>query len=747
MVMVCKQVFLGYEDDYGNKEYETVCEDDGTENPDTTTQDPNENFIPSWENRTVADTPFDYNEFIRTHPDFADGIASSGLTDAEKATIAELKKDPSVFDKILKQGRAVFVNSDGTLNWAALATTGLAVKNMISGQGSSAGYNKAVPVVDATRAQLQYDDPNRAPGSGGRQYFTDTQYSKTGDPVASAAAKTATEGQAAGILGAYRPVAAPAVNPWAGKMKTSWNSAPVAAKTNAANTTAASENQTDYNKTFEGIQQLLGGTGSQGIPDEYKKYVNVDDTGVAAPGTSIGDFSGTTDKRQRQGPGSIVDEGFSKVYNPQTPEEIAAGQRVSPAYLDEKIAANSQTAKSQAGDMQKMADSMQRQYAQGGLMAAHGRYLQGGTDGMADKIPSSIDGDQPAALSHGEFVIPADVVSHLGNGNSDAGAEKLYQMMARIRKARTGNSDQGKKINPDKFMPGGLANSSYATGGNVQHFDTGGIPLDVSTSKGLAPWAGDYVTNMLGEGAALAKAPMQVYGGPLTAGASNLQQQGFAGISDVAQAGYDPAKFTSGTFDTAAATKYMNPYLQASLNPQLAEARRQSEITQLGNAGRATQAGAFGGGRQAIMDAESQRSLGANLANITGTGYNTAYDKAQQQFNTEQGRSMDAQTAEEASRKYSADYGLKSLSDLMAAGATERGIAAEGIAADKKQFEEQAAHPFNMVEFQRKLVEGLPIGSSTVSTNPDDISKIKSDIAGLAAMYQTLSNLGIKTAN
>jgi hypothetical protein len=647
MVMVCTQVDTGTTDDYGDRVYETQCADDGTENPDTTTQDPNENFIPSWENRTVADTPFDYNEFIRTHPDFADGIASSGLTDAEKATIAELKKDPSVFDKILKQGKAVFVNSDGTLNWAALATTGLAVKNMISGQGSSAGYNKAVPVVDATRAQLQYDDPNRAPGSGGRQYFTDTQYSKTGDPLASSAAKTATEGQAAGILGAYRPVAAPAVNPWAGKMKTSWNSAPATA---ADSTSAAGETAQAGLRSIPTAEQLRD------------------------PNFKIG-------------------------------------------------------------------------MANGGLMAAHGRYLQGGTDGMADKIPSSIDGDQPAALSHGEFVIPADVVSHLGNGNSDAGAEKLYQMMARIRKARTGNSDQGKKINPDKFMPGGLANSSYATGGNVQHFDTGGIPLDVSTSKGLAPWAGDYVTNMLGEGAALAKAPMQVYGGPLTAGASNLQQQGFAGISDVAQAGYDPAKFTSGTFDTAAATKYMNPYLQASLNPQLAEARRQSEITQLGNAGRATQAGAFGGGRQAIMDAESQRSLGANLANITGTGYNTAYDKAQQQFNTEQGRSMDVQNAEEASRKYSADYGLKSLSDLMAAGATERGIAAEGIAADKKQFEEQAAHPFNMVEFQRKLVEGLPIGSSTVSTNPDDISKIKSDIAGLAAMYQTLSNLGIKPAN
>ena len=81
--------------------------------------------------------------------------------------------------------------------------------------------------------------------------------------------------------------------------------------------------------------------------------------------------------------------------------------------------------------------------AHGGLMAASGRYLRGDTDGMADKIPSSIDGTQPAKLSHGEFVIPADVVSHLGNGNSDAGANVLYKMMDRVRKARTGTTRQG----------------------------------------------------------------------------------------------------------------------------------------------------------------------------------------------------------------------------------------------------------------------------------------------------------------
>ena len=91
--------------------------------------------------------------------------------------------------------------------------------------------------------------------------------------------------------------------------------------------------------------------------------------------------------------------------------------------------------------------------AAGGMPAAQGRYLGGPTDGMADKLPANIDGKQEARLSHGEFVIPADVVSHLGNGNSDAGAQRLYDMMDRIRKARTGTSKQGKQISPDKYMP------------------------------------------------------------------------------------------------------------------------------------------------------------------------------------------------------------------------------------------------------------------------------------------------------
>ena len=82
-----------------------------------------------------------------------------------------------------------------------------------------------------------------------------------------------------------------------------------------------------------------------------------------------------------------------------------------------------------------------------------GRMLKGPGDGMSDSIPGVIGGKQPARLADGEFVVPADVVSHLGNGSTDAGAKQLYSMMDKVRKARTGKKAQGKQINPRKYMP------------------------------------------------------------------------------------------------------------------------------------------------------------------------------------------------------------------------------------------------------------------------------------------------------
>jgi len=97
------------------------------------------------------------------------------------------------------------------------------------------------------------------------------------------------------------------------------------------------------------------------------------------------------------------------------------------------------------------------QYAAGGVAdlggySDGGRMLKGPGDGMSDDIPATIANKQPARLANEEFVVPADVVSHLGNGSSEAGAKVLYKMMERVRKARTGNKKQGKQIDPEKYL-------------------------------------------------------------------------------------------------------------------------------------------------------------------------------------------------------------------------------------------------------------------------------------------------------
>jgi hypothetical protein len=651
-MQVCDQVYNPRTD-----EYEEFCYDDGTvDTIDFTGGESQDYDLTSSE--ALAGQGFLQDEVGNAYKiddsgnlTFKDSAGTDFTYNAEKGGFTD--KDGnfaggnnSLLSYVKKYGSKALdlLKTNGKFDPAKLLTVGIGAYKLATDKDEG-GYNVPVPKLDAVTQQIEYNDPNRRPGSAGRQYTTDPRYVKQGDATSLAAAQAASDAQKAGILAAYKPAAAPpAVNPYAGQMAMKYNTPATTAATTPTGTSA----------------------------------------GIAAIPTQQ--------------------------------------QLMDPNYKINSIG---------------MAD--------GGIAMAKGRYLDGDTDGMADKISTTIDGDQEAALSHGEFVIPADVVSHLGNGNSDAGAKKLYAMMDRIREARTGTKEQGKKINPDKFLAaasGGLA-AAYAGGGSVQKFQEGGIPLDTSKTSTLSPWAGDYVTNMLGKTQALTEAPMQTYGGPLTAGASNLQQQGFAGISDVTKGGFNPATFTSGTFDTAAANKYMNPYLQASLQPQIDEARRQSQITQQANAAKMTQAGAFGGSRGAIMDAETQRSLGANLAGITGAGYNKAYDAAMGQFNTEQGRGLDTQKATEESRRYSADFGLKSLSDLMRAGETQRGIEAEGITADKRQFEEQQARPYTNLEFQRKMLTDLPIGASTTSVNQDTLSKLQTDIGGLASLYQKLANLGI----
>jgi hypothetical protein len=174
-----------------------------------------------------------------------------------------------------------------------------------------------------------------------------------------------------------------------------------------------------------------------------------------------------------------------------------------------------------------------------------------------------------------------------------------------------------------------------------------------------------------------------------------------------------------------------------------------------------TQAGAFGGSRQAILDAETQRSLGTNLANITGTGYNTAYNNAQAQFNADQQRKM-------AENQYGAGYGLQglqtglqaaqaqgalggqenqiglaNLAQQLAAGQQQRGIESEGIAADKAQFEEARANPYKMVQFQQSLLQGLPTSAQNINmAQPSTLQQILAGAGGVAGLFPTTSTTG-----
>jgi hypothetical protein len=280
-----------------------------------------------------------------------------------------------------------------------------------------------------------------------------------------------------------------------------------------------------------------------------------------------------------------------------------------------------------------------------------------------------------------------------------------------------------------------------------------------SSQSTLSEYAGPYVTEMLGKAQAISEQPYAVYQGPMTAGESGLQNKVFQGLGNLnfpSQLGqtfsstgaYTPPAMTPGAYAPSAigtgagapmgggiaglggmggtttgtttpplgmASQYMNPYLQSVLQPQLEELRRQSQINLQPGLTKMTQAGGYGGGRQAIMESEANRNLLQQQNQAIGTGYSNAYDKAMGQFNVEQGQA-------------------KTLADIMSqAGGQQRGIEQEGITADYNEFLAQRDYPQKMLQFQQSMLQGLPI--STVSTSP-------ASMTGLGSLQSTVGTLG-----
>ena len=263
--------------------------------------------------------------------------------------------------------------------------------------------------------------------------------------------------------------------------------------------------------------------------------------------------------------------------------------------------------------------------------------------------------------------------------------------------------------------------------------NSGIVGKQTGTESSLSNYVGPYVTEMLGRGQALASTPFEAYTGPLTAAPSALQQQAFTGLANLAVPTQQMGAFTPTSFtDEGIAQKFMNPYIQSALQPQIDEARRQAEIQRIQDAGRLPRAGAFGGSRQAVMESEGNRALLNRLAGITGTGYRDAFDKAMQQFNVEQGREQAAQDALNT-------FGLSALGAQTKVGEVQRGLEQAGIDADRAQFEEERDFPFKQVQYMQSLLQGLPLAAQQYTyAQPSALSELLGGTSGIMSIYDSL---------
>lgn len=290
-------------------------------------------------------------------------------------------------------------------------------------------------------------------------------------------------------------------------------------------------------------------------------------------------------------------------------------------------------------------------------------------------------------------------------------------------------------------------------------------PPDKQTNVTELPeWARPYAKDVLAKGAALTdinQNPYQTYGANRIAGFTPMQQQAFQGAAnmqpsqqlgtatDLATAAgigalgtnYRGGRFSGGTFGQDAADFYMNPYQQNVTDIGKREAARQSNILGTQQAGQATQAGAFGGSRFGVQQAERERNLGQQMADIQAQGSNAAYTNAQQQFNADQARRMQAQQLSEQSRQYGAGLGMQGLQTALQ-GAGQLGQLGgqqfqQGMDINKLQsayggqmqqqaqrpldqayqdFLNQQNYPYKQLGFMSDMIRGLPLGQQSTSS-------------------------------
>ena len=294
-------------------------------------------------------------------------------------------------------------------------------------------------------------------------------------------------------------------------------------------------------------------------------------------------------------------------------------------------------------------------------------------------------------------------------------------------------------FSPDRFV-------FYIGGGG----GGGSAPASQTQVSDLPEWAKPYAKETLGKTAALTDVqqnPYQTYGQERIAGFTPLQEQSFQGAAQLGpsqlgqQAGqmagaatygalgtqYDP--YRMGQFTAGRAAQYMNPFVEMAMAPQLREAQRSSEMQKMADQAQAVRSGAFGGSRQAIVEAERQRNLGMQQGDIRAKGYMSAFDQAQQQFAREQ-------QMREQSRQYGAGLGLQGLQTALQGagqmgqlgqtefgqrqaalglqqqfGAQQQQQEQQRLSQDYQDFLTQQRYPYQQLEFMSNILRGTPMGT------------------------------------
>lgn len=297
-------------------------------------------------------------------------------------------------------------------------------------------------------------------------------------------------------------------------------------------------------------------------------------------------------------------------------------------------------------------------------------------------------------------------------------------------------------MNTTMEFPGyNTATGTAATGA------TGTPPPAIDPSQStLSPNFAPFVYGMLGKGWEAANMPyipfmgqrfaygtMDLTTGQYRPGQSPLESQAFAGLGALGT--YDPTKFNTGLGPLGSVQDYMNPYLSGVSDIEAREARREADIGRQAEQARLAQAGAYGGSRQAIMEAERQRNLGTQIGDIRAKGLQAAFDRAQKQRLDEATLGLEGQRLGEASRQFGAQQDLRTLADQLAGGREERRIAQEPLDFGYQQFQESMKYPRDQATYMSSLLQGLPVEAARYVPGTQGQSAASAAIQGGLGAY------------